>query len=322
MDKLVFHQNDFNLYSTFLREALDKSLTINDLLALLLPLLGLAIYLSYGRLWAKPDPYLYKLFEVPQEQFGVVSQSQGPKDVAQQLEEQGKDAIIFWGSQSGTAERFAHRLARDCSQRFGLNVIVGDLSDYDHETIRKIPQTKFAIFIVSTYGEGDPSDNTSEFLEWIKKTSGSLSSLRYAAFGLGNSNYVYYNKVIDEIVQCLTSLSATALMPVGKADDADSNTEEDFISWKDDLFATFHTRLGLEEHVPEYVPSIKVEEISNSVESKPHLGAPQPLKLSRKAARDYSAIEQLSVVESKSLTPTASADRNCLHLEWLRYIRA
>ncbi|KAJ9654565.1 hypothetical protein H2198_006380 [Neophaeococcomyces mojaviensis] len=315
MDKLSLYQNDLSFSSTFSRETLAMSLTFNDVVALLLPLLGLVTYLSHGKFWAKPDPYLYKLFEKPQEQFGVSSQNHGPKDIAQQLEEQKKDIVIFWGSQSGTAERFAQRLARDCSQRFGLNVIVGDLSDYDPETISKIPETKFAIFLVSTYGEGDPSDNTTEFLDWVKKRSNSLSNLHYAAFGLGNSNYVYYNKVIDEIVQCLESLSAIALMPVGKADDADSSTEEDFISWKDDLFAMFHTRLGLEEHVPEYLPSIEVNEVSGAVETKPHLGTPQPLRLSRRAARDYSTIEQLSIIESRSLTPAASAGRNCLHLE-------
>lgn len=41
--------------------------------------------------------------------------------------------------------------------------MTADLSDYDPATISDIPNSKLAIFIVSTYGEGDPSDNTAKF---------------------------------------------------------------------------------------------------------------------------------------------------------------
>jgi sulfite reductase alpha subunit-like flavoprotein len=64
--------------------------------------------------------------------------------------EQNKDVVIFWGSQSGTAEGFANRLARDCHRRFRLEALAADLSDFDPETIALIPKTKLAIFIMST----------------------------------------------------------------------------------------------------------------------------------------------------------------------------
>lgn len=290
-------------------------LTWDDFVALACLLLGAAAYLSYGKLWAKPDPYLYKLFERPQEQSGTVKRDESSRDIAKQMQQYGKDLVIFWGSQSGTAERFAHRLARDCHQYFGLNAIVADLSDYDPDTISQISETKFALFLLSTYGEGDPSDNTTDFLSWLQKRSTSLSNLRYAAFGLGNSNYVYYNKVVDDVVQCLENLSAVPILPVGKADDADSSTEEDFVSWRDDLFAMFHNKLGLEERTPEYVPSIQVSQVNGQVETQPRLGEPQALKLSRRAARDYSAITRLPVKEIRSVTAGTIAGRNCLHLE-------
>ena len=291
------------------------ALGADDYVALLLLLIGALGYLTYGRLWAKPDPYLYKLYERPQEQFSTIANDERTNDIAQRLSRENKDAVIFWGSQSGTAEGFAHRLARDCHQRFGLNLIVADLSDYDHDTIAQILESKFVIFLLSTYGEGDPSDNTSDFLEWVQKRSETLSNIRYAAFGLGNSNYAYYNKVVDDVVQCLDKLSARPLLPVGKADDANSGTEEDFATWRDDLFAMFQHKLGLEEHVAKYVPSILVRESANFGESIPQSGEPQPLKLSRKAARDYSAVQRLPVKVMKTLTGSKNAGRDCLHLE-------
>lgn len=294
-----------------------EGLSIDDYFALVVLLLGAAAYLSYGRLWAKSDPYLYKLYERPQEKFAPISRDESTKDIAKQLIQQQKDLVIFWGSQSGTAEGLAHRLARDCTSRFGLNVLVADLSDYEAETIAQIPESKFAIFLVSTYGEGDPSDNTCDFLSWLQSQSKSLQALRYAAFGLGNSNYVYYNKVVDDMVKCLDQFNAVPLLPVGKADDANSGTEEDFASWRDDLFATFHSKLGLEERTPTYVPTIQIDgsEIQTESQETMQYEVPKALKLSRKAQRDYSAITQLPLKEVRTLTQNSSAGRSCLHFE-------
>ena len=102
-----------------------------------------------------------------------------------------------------------------------------DLSDYDSETIALIPESKLSIFILSTFGEGDPSDNTTSFWEWLQKSSSDLRlpNLRYMAFGLGNSNYKYYNRVIDVVVEALDNAGAQRLMPVGKADDAQGATD-------------------------------------------------------------------------------------------------
>lgn len=296
-------------------QAVVSQLSYDDYIALLLLLLGAVGYLTHGHLWAKPDPYLYKLYERPQQKFGPVVKNETSRDIARQLAQQTKDIVIFWGSQSGTAEGLAHRLARDCAGRFGLRPIVADLSDYDHDTISHIPQDKIVLFLVSTYGEGDPSDNTADFLSWLQNRVVKLSNLRYAAFGLGNSNYVYYNKVVDDVVQRLECLAAESLLPVGKADDAHSGTEEDFASWRDDLFAMFHRKLKLEEQIPEYIPSIQVTEVSKSTDSLPQIGEPKALKLSRKAARDYSAIKQLPLKEVKTVTAAVNAGRSCLHLE-------
>lgn len=145
--------------------------------------------------------------------------------------------MVFWSLQSSTAEGFAYRLSKDLTGCFGLNVLVADLSGYDAETIVQIPKTKFAISLLSTYREDDSSDNACDFFSWIQERSEPLHNLRYAACGFGNTHYVYYNKVVNDVVQNLDRLKAEALLSVAKADDATSNTEEDFIMWRDGLFA-------------------------------------------------------------------------------------
>ena len=35
------------------------------------------------------------------------------------------------------------------------------------------------IFVMATYGEGDPTDNAQEFFDWLKETNDSLQGLKY-----------------------------------------------------------------------------------------------------------------------------------------------
>ncbi|CAG8395837.1 unnamed protein product [Penicillium salamii] len=275
-----------------------------------------ATYLSKGRLWDRPDPMNYLMFERPQLKNGgqAGSANKETRNIAQKMEETGKNIVVFWGSQSGTAEGFAHRLAREISIRWGQEAMTADLSDYDPVTISEIPVAKLAIFVVSTYGEGDPSDNTAEFWSWISKAGDvSLSNLRYAAFGLGNTNYKFYNKVVDVVVENLDKLGAGAILPVGKANDAEGATEEDFMSWKEELFAVFKDKLGFQEVEAKYIPSLKVEEDESLEPIDLHHGEPNNRNEAPKTAAQSSAVRTLSISESRELFK--SSDRHCLHMD-------
>jgi NADPH-ferrihemoprotein reductase len=291
--------------------------TYDDLLVLVILLAGGLAYATHGIFWDKPDPYHYKWFERPQGTVaGLVAASRSTRNIAEKLGETGKQAVIFWGSQSGTAEGFAHRLARDCHARLKLEVLVADVSDYDPHTIAELSQSQYAIFIMSTYGEGDPSDNSSGFLSWLKsKPEVSLQNLRFAAFGCGNSNYKYYNAVIDTVVVSLQALGAKMVLPVGKADEAEGTTDEDFLDWKTTLFAALCTQLGLMEREPEYEPSIKVVMDDSIDVSGVYLGEPLGSNSSALSSGPSSSIVPLPICATRELLAGASKSRSCLHLE-------
>ncbi|KAJ5156607.1 hypothetical protein N7492_009410 [Penicillium capsulatum] len=275
-----------------------------------------ATFLSRGYLWDQPDPYEYLAFERPQLKNGghAGATNNETRNIAQKLEETGKNIVVFWGSQSGTAEGFAHRLARELSVRWGQESMTADLSDYDPGTIADIPDSKLAIFIVSTYGEGDPSDNTADFWNWINKPGQvSLANLRYSAFGLGNTNYKFYNRVVDVVVEGLETLGARALMPVGKANDAEGATEEDFMAWKDSLFTVFKNQLGFQEVEAKYAPELKVEEDESLEPIDLHQGEPNTHVDAPKSAAQSSPVRTLTISNSRELF-TAS-DRHCLHMD-------
>ena len=285
-----------------------KPASTADILALAAVLLCSTSYLLKGIAWNRPDPHTSQLFQRPQLANGAsIHKKKEDRNVARKLEEHNKDVAIFWGSQSGTAEGLANRLGRELHLRFGLEVLVADLSDYDAETIALIPETKFALFMISTYGEGDPSDNTAAFWEWVRGKGHTLN-LRYAAFGLGNSNYKHYNQVIDVTVAALDSFGARSIMPVGRADEARGGTEEDFMAWKERLFETLKS-VGHEEIEMKYLPTFEVVEDQSLAPIDLHDGEP----VHADDARTSSAIRPLKVLKTTELFK--SADRNCLRMD-------
>ncbi|KAL4916915.1 hypothetical protein BDW62DRAFT_218391 [Aspergillus aurantiobrunneus] len=273
-----------------------------------------ATFLSRGILWDKPDPYRHLLFERPQLKYGngsAAKEDQQTRNVARRLEETNSPIVVFWGSQSGTAESFAHRLAREITLRFGQNTLTADLSDYNPASITEIPSSKLAIFILSTYGEGDPADNTVEFWDWLnsndwnqEKKQKLFSGLRYFAFGLGNSNYKFYNRIIDRVVEVLDAHGANALLPVSRANDATGSTQEDFISWKETLFTFFRESLDFTQSELVYQPTIAIKPDETIEPSALHRG--EPRHSPNPVAIPISDIRQLF---------EPSSDRHCLHID-------
>lgn len=97
------------------------------------------------------------------------------------LKQSGRSLVVFYGSQTGTAEEFAGRLAKE-GMRYKLKGMVADPEECDMEELlqlKDIPNS-LAVFCLATYGEGDPTDNAMEFYEWITNGDVDLSGLNYA----------------------------------------------------------------------------------------------------------------------------------------------
>ncbi|RWS20774.1 NADPH--cytochrome P450 reductase-like protein, partial [Leptotrombidium deliense] len=157
----------------------------------------------------------------------------------------GKSVIVFYGSQTGTAEEFATRLAKEAN-RYGLKALVADPEECDMEELVKLSEIEnsFAIFCLATYGEGDPTDNAQEFYEWLQNSAGDLTGLNYAVFGLGNKTYEHYNSMGKYVDKRLEELKAKRIFELGLGDD-DANIEEDFITWKEHLWSAVCEQFNL-----------------------------------------------------------------------------
>lgn len=162
------------------------------------------------------------------------------------LKASGRSLVVFYGSQTGTGEEFAGRLAKE-GIRYRLKGMVADPEECDMEELLQLKDihNSLAVFCLATYGEGDPTDNAMEFYEWITNGDVDLTGLNYAVFGLGNKTYEHYNKVAIYVDKRLEELGANRVFELGLGDD-DANIEDDFITWKDRFWPAVCDHFGIE----------------------------------------------------------------------------
>ncbi|KAJ5611293.1 hypothetical protein N7510_008012 [Penicillium lagena] len=295
-----------------------------DLVVLVALLVGSVAYFTKGTYWAVPkDPYASAGAAM-----NGAAKAGKTRDIVEKMEETGKNCVIFYGSQTGTAEDYASRLAKEGSQRFGLKTLVADIEDYDYETLDKFPEDKIAFFVLATYGEGEPTDNAVEFYQFftgddVAFESGAaaddqpLSSLKYVTFGLGNNTYEHYNAMVRQVDAALTKLGATRIGTAGEGDDGAGTMEEDFLAWKEPMWAALSDAMGLQEREAVYEPvfSITEDDEKTPEDETVFLGEPTAAHREGRAKGPFSAHNPYiaPIVESRELF--AVKDRNCLHME-------
>lgn len=295
-----------------------------DIIVLAALLLGTVAYFTKGTYWAVyGDPYGNSLAQA-----NGAAKSGKSRNVIEKLEQSGKNCVVFYGSQTGTAEDYASRLAKEGHSRFGLNTMVADLEDYDFDNLDQFPEDKLAVFVLATYGEGEPTDNAVEFYEFISSDDVSfsdglgaddkpLASLKYVTFGLGNNTYEHYNSMVRNVDKSLTKLGATRLGTAGEGDDGAGTMEEDFLAWKEPMWADVAKQMCLEEREAVYEPVFEITEKPDldAEKDEVYLGEPNKNHLEGSQKGPFNANNPFiaPIAESKELF--TAKDRNCLHME-------
>jgi len=156
------------------------------------------------------------------------------KPQKKKTESDGRPVKIFYGSQTGTAEDFSHKLAAE-GKKYGFDPEVVDMEEYDMEDLHN---ESFIMIVIATYGEGEPTDNARQFDEWITDESRSpeeLKGVKFTVFGLGNKTYEKYNYMGRKFDKRLEELGAERIYKKGEGDD-DGSLEDDFAAWKRDMW--------------------------------------------------------------------------------------
>jgi sulfite reductase (NADPH) flavoprotein alpha-component len=122
---------------------------------------------------------------------------------------------IVFGSQTGNAKRIAEALARD-AENAGLAV---RLLRADAYPLRELKNERLLYIVISTQGEGDPSDDARGFVEFLLgKRAPKLDELQFAVLGLGDSSYAKFCAIGAQLDARLAELGATRLFARGDAD--------------------------------------------------------------------------------------------------------
>ena len=166
---------------------------------------------------------------------------------------QARSLAILYGTETGNSRELAKSLATSLHER-GLVASLCDLSDYK---VRQLKDEQDLLFIVSTYGEGDPPQPAVGFFEFLEgPRAPKLSDVRYSVLALGDSTYEKYCEAGKRIDRRLEELGANRISP---RIDCDIDYEEPAATWS----AT------LADFLAQDAGAIKAAAFPTSVSAKP-----------------------------------------------------
>jgi len=130
---------------------------------------------------------------------------------------QGDSWLIGFASQSGFAEQLAWQSASQL-QAAGLPVQVRPLAELGQHELR---QTQRALFVVSTFGDGEAPDSARAFERKVLGQPWALDNLHYALLALGDRQYPHFCGFARRLQAWLGDRGATSAFSPVEVDSAD-----------------------------------------------------------------------------------------------------
>jgi sulfite reductase (NADPH) flavoprotein alpha-component len=145
--------------------------------------------------------------------------------------------LVVYASQTGFAEQVAWRTAQSLQQAN----IPAQVISMEKLAIDQLRTASIALFIVSTYGQGEPPDHARAFAKKYLKQPLDLNQLSYAVLALGDKEYhATYCAFGKQLDQWLDDSGANSLF---NAIEVNYGNNTDLNHWHDALSGVTHTRL-------------------------------------------------------------------------------
>jgi sulfite reductase (NADPH) flavoprotein alpha-component len=136
---------------------------------------------------------------------------------------------ICFATMTGNAEA----LAEETQERANDAGIANELINLMDASADSLTEMSLAVFIVSTWGDGDPPDDAEDFWQSLEANTVDVSGLTYAVLGLGDKDYPEFNGFARKLDNRLTELGATRLC---ERFEADLDFDDTFAAWSDKVF--------------------------------------------------------------------------------------
>jgi cytochrome P450/NADPH-cytochrome P450 reductase len=161
---------------------------------------------------------------------------------------------VLYGSNAGTSEAFAQRIANDARAR-GYTPTVDTLDS----AAGHLP-TEGVVVIVSSSYEGLPPDNARAFLQWVEGLpEGALDGVRYVVFGNGNTDWARTYQAVPKAVDAhLARAGARRLLDRGEAN-ARGDFFGDFEEWYEGFWTPVDAEFGVADGARAATPLFEVE---------------------------------------------------------------
>ena len=145
---------------------------------------------------------------------------------------------ILFGSQTGTAEGLARKIASEAGKR-GFAPSVIDMAEY---SCSQLKNEKALLIVTSTHGDGDPPDNAKGFWEFLGNGHAPrLEHVQYSVLALGDTNYAKFCECGKNFDRRLEELGARRIFP---RVDCDVDYDEPFRQWLNGVLPALSSRNG------------------------------------------------------------------------------
>ena len=150
--------------------------------------------------------------------------------------------LVLYGSNLGTAERLAHTIAEDATNR-GFLATVGPLDEH----IGSLPKQGGVIVVTASYN-GQPPDNAAKFCHWLQDPSlplDAFAGVKYSVFGCGNRDWAATYQAIPMLIDAQLEKHGAKPMYKRGEGDARGDFDGDYRAWYGGLWSSATTALDL-----------------------------------------------------------------------------
>jgi cytochrome P450/NADPH-cytochrome P450 reductase len=148
---------------------------------------------------------------------------------------------VLFGSDLGTAEGIATRLAQEGTER-GYSVVLGALDDH----VGDLPSDGASILVSSSYN-GLPPANAKEFCKWLDDPPADQrpTGARYTVFGCGNTEWAATYQAVPILLDTKLEECGARRVHLRGEGDVRSDFDAQYRAWHDSLWSDLASTLDL-----------------------------------------------------------------------------